>query len=192
MNVYIDISNTILETERLILRPWCQEDLDDFFEYASVDGVGQLAGWNPHKSIEETQTIMNSFIEKKKVFALQLKDNSKVIGSLGIEPYNEEKYPEFLDLSCREIGCVLSKEYWGKGLMPEAVNEAIRYLFEKVGLDIIFYGHFVSNNQSARVSEKCGFKYYASGIYETHFGTIEDTVKNILRKEDYEKNNRRA
>lgn len=40
MNVYIDISNTILETERLILRPWSQEDLDDFFEYASVDGVG--------------------------------------------------------------------------------------------------------------------------------------------------------
>lgn len=54
---------------------------------------------------------MNSFIEKKKVFALQLKDKSKVIGPLGIEPYNEEKYPEFIDLSCREIGCILSKEY---------------------------------------------------------------------------------
>lgn len=54
MNAYIDISNTILETERLILRPWRQEDLNDFFEYASVDGVGQLAGWNPHKSIDET------------------------------------------------------------------------------------------------------------------------------------------
>lgn len=69
--------------------------------------------------------------------------------------------------------------------MPEAVNEAIRYLFEKVGLDIIFYGYFVSNNQSVRVSEKCGFKYYASGTYETHFGTVENIIKNILRKEEY-------
>lgn len=97
MNANIDISNTILETERLILRPWKRTDVNDFYEYASVDGVGQLAGWNPHKSIEETQDILNSFIEKKKVFALQLKENSKVIGSLGIELYNEEKYPEFME-----------------------------------------------------------------------------------------------
>lgn len=185
MNANIDISNTILETERLILRPWKRTDLNDFYEYASVDGVGQLAGWNPHKSIEETQAILNSFIEKKKVFALQLKENSKVIGSLGIEPYNEEKYPEFMEASCREIGCVLSKDYWGQGLMPEAINEVIKYLFNEKELDIIFYGHFVSNNQSARVSEKCGFQYYASGVYETQFGTVEKTVKKMLRKGEW-------
>lgn len=185
MNANIDISNTILETERLILRPWKRTDVNDFYEYASVDGVGQLAGWNPHKSIEETQAILNSFIEKKKVFALQLKENSKVIGSFGIEPYNEEKYPEFMESSCREIGCVLSKDYWGQGLMPEAINEVIKYLFIEKGLDIIFYGHFVRNNQSARVSEKCGFQYYASGVYETQFGTVEDAVKKMLRKDEW-------
>lgn len=90
-----------------------------------------------------------------------------------------------MELSCREIGCVLSKDYWGQGLMPEAINEVINYLFNEKKLDIIFYGHFVSNNQSARVSEKCGFKYYGSGVYETHFGTVEDTVKKILRKEEW-------
>ena len=66
MNAEIDISRTILKTERLTLRPWRQEDLDDFFEYASVDGVGQMAGWVPHKSKEESQSILNHFIENKK------------------------------------------------------------------------------------------------------------------------------
>ena len=50
MNAAVDISNVILETERLILRPWKLEDLEDFYEYASVDGVGEMAGW-PHHEI---------------------------------------------------------------------------------------------------------------------------------------------
>ena len=54
MNVPIDISEVILTTERLTLRPWRLSDLDDFFEYASVDGVGQMAGWKPHENKEES------------------------------------------------------------------------------------------------------------------------------------------
>ena len=45
MNPEIDISNVTLKTERLLIRPWRQSDLDDFYSYASVDGVGQMAGW---------------------------------------------------------------------------------------------------------------------------------------------------
>ena len=52
----------------------------------------------------------------------------KVIGSLGIKKYHEERYPEFEEKKCREISYVLSKDYWGRGLMPEAVREVIRYL----------------------------------------------------------------
>lgn len=44
MNAEIDISNVVLRTERLVLRPWQESDLDDFFGYASVDGVGEMAG----------------------------------------------------------------------------------------------------------------------------------------------------
>ena len=63
MNAVIDISGVILHTERLVLRPWQQEDLNDFYAYASVDGVGQMAGWKPHENKEESQQILNSFIE---------------------------------------------------------------------------------------------------------------------------------
>ena len=183
MNAPIDISNITLKTDRLLLRPWRQEDLDDLYAYASVDGVGQMAGWKPHENKQETQKILDSFIEHKKTFALEYQ--GKVIGSLGIELYNEERFPEFADLKCREIGYVLSKAYWGNGFMPEAVNEVLRYLFEDAGLDVIFCGHFLSNHQSARVQEKCGFRHYAYGKYETKFGTVEDDELNILTRNDY-------
>jgi ribosomal-protein-alanine N-acetyltransferase len=187
MNTRIDISNIVLKTDRLILRSWKKEDLDDFYEYASVDGVGQMAGWTPHKNKEESQVILDSFIDHKKTFALEY--NGKVIGSLGIEEYDENKFPELAELNCREIGYVLAKDYWGKGLMPEAVEEVIRYLFEEVNLDVILCGHFLRNHQSARVQEKCGFRHYAYGKYETRFNTIEDEETNILFKEEWLRNN---
>ncbi len=181
MNAPIDISNVTLKTDRLLLRPWRQEDLDDLYAYASVDGVGQMAGWKPHGSKEESQAILDRFIKKKKTFALEYE--GKVIGSLGIEEYDEEQFPEFGDKRCREIGYVLSKAYWGRGLMPEAVREVIRFLFDEINLDVIFCGHFIRNRQSARVQEKCGFMHYAFGTYRTQIGTVEDHETNILTRE---------
>lgn len=183
MNIPIDISKTVLKTERLILRPWKQSDLSDFYAYASVDGVGQMAGWKPHESLEESQTILNRFIEGKRTFALEY--NGMVIGSLGIERYNEKRFPEFADLPCREIGYVLSKDYWGQGLMPEAVREVIRFLFEEAGLEVILCGHFLFNKQSGRVQEKCGFRHYAYDQYETALGTVEENEVRILTRKQW-------
>ena len=183
MNPEIDISNVILKTERLLIRPWRQSDLDDFYSYASVDGVGQMAGWKPHESKEESKIILDMFISHKKTFALEYQ--GKVIGSVGIEKYNETHFPEFENKKGREIGYVLSKEYWGQGLMPEALKEVIRFLFENANLDVIFCGHFLWNEQSHRVQEKSGFKHYAFDTYETAFGTTEENEVNILKREDW-------
>lgn len=183
MNPEIDISNVTLKTERLLIRPWRQSDLDDFYSYASVDGVGQMAGWKPHESKEESKIILDMFISHKKTFALEYQ--GKVIGSVGIEKYNETHFPEFENKKCREIGYVLSKEYWGQGLMPEALKEVIRFLFENANLDVIFCGHFLWNEQSHRVQEKSGFKHYAFDTYETAFGTTEENEVNILKREDW-------
>ena len=183
MNPEIDISNVILKTERLLIRPWRQSDIDDFYSYASVDGVGQMAGWKPHESKEESKIILDMFISHKKTFALEYQ--GKVIGSVGIEKYNETHFPEFENKKCREIGYVLSKEYWGQGLMPEALKEVIRFLFENANLDVIFCGHFLWNEQSHRVQEKSGFKHYAFDTYETAFGTTEENEVTILKREDW-------
>lgn len=178
MNKEIDITGITITTERLILRPWKETDLQDFYEYARVDGVGQRAGWLPHKDLEESKRILSRFIEGRHVFALEY--NGKAVGSLGIESYREDIYPEFDHLQGREIGYVLSKDYWGQGLMPEAVRAVIRWLFEDQGLDFVMVGHFDFNDQSRRVIEKCGFQYLKNRPYETRYGTIENCLEYIV------------
>ena len=183
MNAPIDISTTTLHTARLTLRPWRQSDLQDFYEYASVDGVGQMAGWLPHKSLEETQIILNSFVSHKKTFALELL--GKVIGSLGIECYKESTFPELESLQGRSIGYVLAKNHWGKGLMPEAVHAVIRYLFDTEKLDFLLISHFSWNRQSQRVIEKCGFSFLRETEHATRYDTLEPTKEYILFRKDW-------
>lgn len=181
MNATFKINGKVLETQRLILREFKENDLTDFYEYASVDGVGEMAGWSHHENIETTKEILNSFIKDNKVFAIVYKENNKVIGSLGVEKYfMEDKLDEFKNLYGREIGYVLSKDYWGKGLMPEAVKCVINYLFDECNLDFIICGYYLFNNQSKRVQEKCGFKPYRSLMMDTKRGTKEKGILNLL------------
>lgn len=182
MNKHIDITNVVLKTERLTLRPWKETDLEDFYEYARVDGVGQMAGWNPHRSIEESRDILSRFVAGKKVFALEYQ--GKAIGSLGVEEYKEKNYPELAALQGREVGYVLSKDYWGQGLMPEAVRAVIGWLFGEEKLDFVMVGHFDWNNQSRRVIEKCGFQYIKTVSFETRYNTVETCWDYILYRPD--------
>ena len=188
MNAPIDISSVTLKTARLTLRPFAQPDLGDLFAYASVPGVGEMAGWPHHETVETSQAILDRFIEEKKTFALVYE--GRVVGSLGIEEYSEKEYPGLETPKGREIGYVLSREYWGLGLMPEAVKEALRYLFEDVGLDFVTCGHFAGNRQSARVQEKCGFRFFGVSPYETQLGTRETSVNGILTKRDWQREKR--
>ena len=179
MNAPVDVTNIRIETERLILRPWQEADLEDFYEYACVDGVGQMAGWLPHKNIEESRQVLSVFMNEKKTFALELKENGKVIGSLGLEIRDEPMdVPE--DSKGREIGYAIGKDYWGRGLTPEAVKAVIDFCFHELDFDWLTCGHFIKNNRSRRVVEKCGFEYVKDIIHHTRFDTEEPTKLYIL------------
>ena len=181
MNANFEIGELVIETERLILRPFKQSDLHDFNEYASVPGVGEMAGWKHHETIEKTQEILDMFIKEDKTFAIVFKKTNKVIGSLGVEEYGlEEKLTEFTSYYGREIGYVLSKDYWGKGIMSEAVGAVINHLFNDLNLDFLTCGYYDFNNQSKRVQEKCGFKPYRKLVMDTRLGTKESGVLNLL------------
>lgn len=181
MNANVDITNVVLRTNRLILRPFNEDDLEDLFEYASVEGVGERAGWKHHENIAETSQILEMFIKEKKTFAVVLKENSKVIGSIGIEKYGrEESLSEFFDYKGREIGFVLSKDYWGQGLMPEALKGVIEYCFNELDYDFLLCGHFDFNTQSARVQEKLGFIPYRRLLFETRMDTQEKGILSLL------------
>jgi Acetyltransferases, including N-acetylases of ribosomal proteins len=183
MNVPVDISNVILDTERLILRPWRNEDLSDFFEYASIDGVGQMAGWNPHKTKEDSLIILNKFITLKKTFALELKKNNKVIGSIGLEEIAIDLGEPYTSLKGREIGYVLSKEYWGLGIMPEAVRCVIEYCFKELKCEFLQCSHAFENQQSKRVIEKAGFQYVQDCERMGHNGILHKSKVYIRHRE---------
>ena len=176
----VDITGVRLETERLILRPWTRADLEDFYAYSSIDGLGQMAGWTPHQSIEESKVILDLFIREKKTFAIELKETGCVIGSVGIE--EPEPDPETEKLG-RELGYVLHKDHWGQGLMPEAVRAVIRWCFEELQYDYLTCSYFDWNVQSKRVIEKCGFRYFSTTRSETRYDTVENSVNYILYRE---------
>ena len=174
----VDVTNVRIETERLILRPWRETDLADFFEYASVDGVGQMAGWKPHESMEESRTILGYFINDKRNLCLELKQTGKVIGSIGLEVM----YPDPIPVGAygRELGYVLSKDYWGRGLMPEAVRAVIDWCFGELNYDYLTCSHFLRNDRSRRVIEKTGFTFFGESGYDTQVGTVEISINYIL------------
>ena len=160
MEAFICNKNVKLETERLILRSWKETDLNDFNEYASVPGVGEMAGWPAHESIEVSKGILDSWLSGESFqLAIVYKENGKVIGSIGLHKSWADDMEEYKNLKTKEVGYVLSKDYWGKGLMVEAVKEIIRFVFDDFGLDALTVGYFSHNTQSKRVIEKCGFTF---------------------------------
>ena len=184
MNAQINISNVILETDRLILRAWEITDLDDFFEYASVEGVGEKAGWEHHKSKDKSLEILKMFIEEKKVFAIVLKENQKVIGSIGIEELSEELDKDLDNLLGRELGYVLNKDYWNKGIMKEAVSKVVDYCFNTLKLNFLMASYFNHNIASKKVLENLNFKFYKDIIIETRYNNIKEKSTLMLLKND--------
>lgn len=148
-----------IETQRLRLRPWRMEDLDDFYNYAKHPDVGPCAGWKPHGSIDESRERLSKWVNgtggKDIHLALEDKDSNRVIGSIGIE--SDGTRPD-MDGS-RSLGYVLSKDYWGRGLMTEAVSAAIDYSFQVLKLRLLTVTHYTINERSRRVIEKSGFTY---------------------------------
>ncbi len=179
MSFSINISETTLKTDRLILRPFQQSDLQDFFEYACVDGVGQMAGWMPHQTTEVTQMILDEFIEKKNVFAVVDITSNKVIGAFGIHLITEEPY-------VLSIGYVLAKPYWGQGLIPEAVKEVLSYLFKVIKVPRVTIYHFTDNYQSQRVIEKSGFTWFKTEDKKISQLGITKEVKSYFMDNPYQ------
>lgn len=89
MNAYVNLENVKLETERLILRVFQKTDVNDFYEYAKIEGVGEATGWSHHQDIHESKRILDLFMKAKKTLAIVYKNHQKVIGLLGLEEVRE-------------------------------------------------------------------------------------------------------
>ncbi len=183
MQGVFDVTGVILKTDRLLLREFQPEDLEDFHEYAKVPGVGEMAGWAHHESIAVSREILHLFLASKKTFAIT--KNGKVIGSLGVEFYGESWNDILQNITARELGIVIGKQYWGQGLGVEAMNAVIAYLFDELGYDAVTAAYFIHNTQSARMQKKCGFEFHHKSEYRTTAGDVYETNENIITREKY-------
>ena len=147
----------VLETERLILRPWQIEDAGDLYEYARDPEVGPIAGWPPHQNIEESRQVIQNVFMVPECFALCLKENGRTVGTIQLKLKGHTDMTDRED-EC-ELGYWLGKPLWGQGLMPEAVQEILRHAFEDLGMCKVWCGYYDGNDRSKRVQEKCGFRY---------------------------------
>lgn len=148
----------ILNTERLILRPWAEADAEDLYEYAKDPAVGPVAGWPPHKSITESLDVIRNVFNGTECYAICEKVNNRAIGAIELKLNGSTDMTD-RDDEC-ELGYWLGKPFWGRGYVPEAAAELIRHGFEDLGMMTIWCGYYEGNNKSKRVQEKTGFVYH--------------------------------
>ena len=112
--------------------------------------------WNPHKDLSETEKIVGDWInaytnDNSYNWAIELKGVDEIIGQISVISL-DERY-----CSC-SVGYNVSRSYWGKGIMTEALKAVITYLFEEIGINRIEARHNTENPASGRVMEKAGMK----------------------------------
>ncbi len=146
----------MLETKRLILRPWQEADAPALYEYAKDPEVGPPAGWPPHTSVENSREIILDVLSAQETYAVCLKDG-RPIGSIGLMMKNVTTMTD-RDDEC-ELGYWIAKPFWGQGLIPEAARELLRYAFEELNMQAVWCGYYEGNEKSRRVQEKLGFVY---------------------------------
>lgn len=161
----------ILETERLLLRPFRLEDARGAFEcWESDPDVAKYMFWTSHNDIEKTKewlTFEMGQIEKEAWyrFALELKDTNELIGTALI--YYEEEVESW------EIGYNLGKRYWGKGYTTEAMKKVIEFAVESLNISEIVGRYAKENPASGNVMKKLGFQYEKDIPYECNDGQIK-------------------
>ena len=152
-----------METPRLLLRHWREEDYQDFLAFASDPQVMLASGARPARTQEEGERFFRRALWDSGCYAIVLKETGHPIGKIKFQ--RDIRRSGVKSLS---IGYELAKPYWGQGYMTEALRAMVQYGFERKGLDVLAIGHFKENSRSRRVIEKCGFHYEGTQIGRAH------------------------
>ncbi|MFD1319097.1 GNAT family N-acetyltransferase [Loigolactobacillus zhaoyuanensis] len=146
-----------LETDRLVIRPFIDADLDDLHELMQNPKLGAMAGWQPHHSRGESEAVLAMFLRSDEVFAIIAKKDQKLIGTIGLHRRAPSGTTPKDD--SRELSFMLNESFWGQGIMPEATTAIVTFGFNHLRLQEIWVGHFADNQRSQRVIEKTGFHF---------------------------------
>ena len=174
----------MIETERLILRPWQESDAETLYKYASDPDIGPPAGWPPHTSVENSRDIIRTVFSAPETYAVCLTDGTP-IGSIGLKLKGSTDMTDRED-EC-ELGYWIGKPFWGKGMIPEASRALLRYAFENLAMRAVWCGYYEGNEKSKRVQEKLGFvyQYTTVGLEVTLVNEIRTGHTNLMTKEHW-------
>lgn len=196
--------DNLMQTDRILLRPWRESDAEMLFKYASDPDVGPRAGWPPHQSVEESMEIIRTVFNSDHIWAIELKETSEPIehqeqndartdltesqqrkdegqpiGCIGYYTYGESNIN--IGKNDAEAGYWIAKPYWNRGICTEALQLLIDYCFSVKGFSTIWSDFFVDNPASGRVMEKCGFRDTGDINYCSHLQVGNDRPVKIMR-----------
>ena len=173
--------NFMMKTERITLRHWLETDAKALYKYASDPEVGPRAGWQPHKSEEESLEIIRSVFNNPTTWAIVWNETGEAIGAIGYGPSCDCSLP------AREgeptVGYWVGKPYWGKGICTEALRLMIAHIRETTVIRSLISGHFTDNHASGRVMEKCGFVATGENVFDNSLHLGENRPIRVLRLE---------
>lgn len=153
------MNTSLLETPRLILRPWQEADAASLYKYASDPAIGPVAGWPPHTSVEHSLEVIRTVFAAPETYAVVLKATGEPVGSAGIMRA-EGMHSAAMQPDEAEIGYWIGVPYWGQGLIPEAVQCLLQRCFVDLGVSAVWCGYYEGNERSRRVMEKCGLTHH--------------------------------
>lgn len=156
-----------LETQRLILRPLRMRDAQDLYAYARDPEVSRHVLWEPHENPAQSRQFLRAAIWQYRrglpgSFAITLRESGRMIGTIGFMWVNT-------DHKSAEVGYSLSRDYWNRGLMTEALRAVVDFGFDALRLNRIEAQHETNNPASGRVMAHAGM------LYE---GTLRQRLKN--------------
>ena len=144
-----------METDRILLRPWREDDAEALYKYASDPEVGPRAGWPPHKSVEESREIIRTLFSGDHMWAMELKATGEPIGCMGYFVHGESNIS--IGENDAEVGYWVARPYWNRGLCTEALRVLIDHCFSEKGFSTLWADYFPDNPASGKVMEHCGF-----------------------------------
>lgn len=178
------IGTKTLETERLILRKFKDEDASDLFNnWASDSNVTKYLTWPTHENLDTSKYVIGLWLNEYSNsdhynWCIEIKESGQAIGSISVVSIDE-------NVEAVEIGYCIGKEYWDKGIVTEAFSSIIKFLFEEVDVKRIVAKHDTNNPASGAVMKKCGLKF--EGVNrkagKNNTGICDMAVYSILKEE---------
>ena len=181
-----------LETDRLLLRKFQEEDFADYCAYAMDAEMCRAMGNYLLDTEEAARDCFNWLKDREeRGYCLVLKETGRVIGNLSITRVHEDQaeLPALAGRRGVSLSFCISRDYRRRGLMEEALKAVFRQLFEVEGFDYIHCGYFYDNAPSAALQKKLGFTHLTT--QRVHVSGREDVgVENVLWRTTYFERNR--